>query len=81
MKIGWIKAKQDEESFKVWKNLGLDVYEIEELEKADDMISKLVKENYHTIIISNEIAAFSEDIIKVYNRKDNVNIIISPIIK
>lgn len=77
MKIGWIKSKEDKKSFKLWENLGLDVYKIEELEKTDETISELVKENYHTIIISNEVAAFSEDIIKVYNHKENVNIIIS----
>ena len=78
MKIGWIKAKNDNKSFKVWKNLGLDVYEIEELEETDNMISKLVAQNYHTIFVSNEVAAFSEDIIKVYDNMENVNIIITP---
>ena len=78
MKIGWIKASNDNKSFKLWKNLGLDVYEIENLEKADDMISKLVNDKYHTIIISDEVASFSEDIIKVYDKQDNINIIIAP---
>ena len=78
MKIGWIKAKQDKKSFKMWKNLGMDVFEIEELEKTDDMISELVKKHYHTIILSNEVASFSEDIIKIYNHQENINIIIAP---
>ena len=69
MKIGWIKAKEDTKSFKMWKNLGMDVFEIEELEKTDDMISELVKKHYHTIILSNEVASFSEDIIKGKKKK------------
>ncbi len=78
MKVGWIKAKKDNKSFKIWKNLGLDVYEIEELDKVDNIISELIKEDYHTLVISNEVAGFSEDIIKLYKNMDNVNIIITP---
>lgn len=77
MKISWLKAKNDNRSFKFQKNLGFDVYEIEDLEQTDNKINELVKNNYHTIILSNEIAGFSEDIIKKYSKSDTVNIIIA----
>ena len=40
-------------------------------------IQKLVDKDYRTIVISNELAGFSEDIIKKYNKSKNVNIIIA----
>ena len=77
MRISWLKAKSDDKSFKFQKNMGFDVYEIEDLEKTDNKISELVNTNYHTIILSNEIAGFSTDIIKKYSKDDTVNIIIA----
>lgn len=56
----------------------MDVYEIDNLDQTDEKIKELVKNNYNTIVISNEVAAFSEDIIKKYNKSQNVNIIIAP---
>ena len=47
-------------------------------EKTDEKIRELVDKNYTTIVVSNEVASFSEDIIKKYNRIENVNIIIAP---
>jgi hypothetical protein len=41
---------------------------LEDLENIDEKIRQLVNEQYNTIIISNEAAAFSEDIIKKYAR-------------
>ncbi len=77
MRISWLKSKEDEKSFKFQKNMGFDVYEIEDLETTDNKINELVKKQYHTIIISNEIAGFSTDIIKKYTKDDTVNIIIA----
>lgn len=76
MKISWLKSKNDNKSFKFQKNIGLDVYEIEDLEKTDLKINELTK-NYNTIVISNEVASFSTDIIKKYVKDDNINIIIA----
>ena len=56
----------------------MDVYRIERPEEVDDKMQELVKKHYDTIVISNEVAGFSEDIIKKYQNKKNVNIIISP---
>ena len=78
MAISWLKSSNDKKSFKVFKNLGMDVYEIKDLEKTDDTIKELVEQKYDTIIISNEVASFSSDIVKKYIKSDNINIIIAP---
>ena len=78
MKISWIKSNKDNSSFKIPKAFGLDVFEIEKLENTDLKIKELVKEKYDTIVISNEVASFSEDIIKKYKKRENINIIITP---
>ena len=77
MKWSWLKAKDDDVNFKFQKNLGMDVYEIEDLEKTDEFINKLVEKNYSTIVLSDEIAGFSSDIIKKYKKDDSINIIIA----
>ena len=78
MAISWLKSSNDKKSFKVFKNLGMDVYEINDLEKTDERIKELVEQNYDTIIISNEVASFSGDIVKKYSKTDDINIIIAP---
>ena len=70
MKISWVKYKEDKNSFQIPQNLGMNVLEIEDLEQ-----------NYQTIIVSNEVAAFSEDMIKKYAFSENVTILISPVQK
>lgn len=77
MKISWLKLKEDNNSFKIFKNIGLDVYDIEDGEDTDKKIQELVNKDYRTIVISNELAGFSEDIIKKYNKSQNINIIIA----
>ena len=76
MRISWLKAKEDDRSFRFQKNIGLDVFEIEDLEKTDEKLNEL-SQNYHTIILSNEVASFSGDIIKKYAKDDSINIIIA----
>ena len=77
MKISWIKTKNDNKSFKVLQNLGFDVYALEEPERADEKIKELIKDDYNIIILSNEIASFSNDLFTKYNNQDDVSIIIS----
>lgn len=77
MKISWLKAKGDDKSFKFQKSIGFDVFEIEDLENTDEMLTNLVNNEYSTIVVSNEVASFSTDIIKKYAKNDNVNIIIT----
>ena len=78
MAISWIKSAKDNKSFRIFKGLGMDVYEIEDLDKTDEKIKELVNKDYNTIVISNELASFSQDIIKKYNKTYDVNIIIAP---
>ena len=77
MKISWIKYK-DDDSFKLFKNLGMDVYDIEELDMVDNKLKELVDNDYKTIILSNEVASFSGDIITKYKKSDDIRIIIAP---
>lgn len=77
MRISWLKYKEDNDSFRFQKNMGFDVYEIEDLEKTDSKIKELVDNKYSTIILSNEVAGFSSDIIKKYAKDDSINIIIA----
>ena len=77
MKISCIKTKNDDKSFKVFKNFGIEVYELEDPEKTDKQIKELVDNKYETIILTDEIASFSEDIIKKYRNNNEVNIIIT----
>lgn len=78
MSISWLKSSKDNKSFKVFKGIGLDVFEIDDLDKTDEKIKELINDNYTTIVVSNEVASFSEDIIKKYDRLESVNIIITP---
>lgn len=77
MKWSWLRAKNDDVNFKFQKNIGMDVFEIDDLEKTDELIGKLVDKKYSTIVLSNEVASFSSDIIKKYQKDDSVNIIIA----
>lgn len=77
MKISWLKLKEDTNSFRIFKNIGFDVYDVEDAEDTDKRIQELVNNHYKTIVISNELAGFSEDIIKKYNKSQNINIIIA----
>ena len=78
MKISWIKYKDDKQNFTVFKGLGFPVYELEDLEQTDNLIKDLIQKDYRTIIVTNEVAGFSQDIIKKYKKTDEINIIITP---
>ena len=78
MKFSCIKYAKDLESFRVLENFGAKVVKLENPEDVDTEIKNLYDNNYKTIIFSNEIASFSEDIIKKYNSTENISIIIAP---
>ena len=78
MNFVMLKGSNDKKSFKLFKTLGAQVEEIEDLEKTDEKIKELVYKNYRTIIMTNEVAGFSESIIKKYNKTDDIKIIIAP---
>lgn len=78
MKISWIKQEKDNENFKIAERLGMEVHRLNNPEEVDKMMQELTSQNYNMIILSNEIAGFSEDIIKKYQNSKDINIIISP---
>ena len=76
MKISWIKEQNDNKNFTVAEKMGLSVYKLENPEEVDKLMEDLVKQDFHTIILSNQLAGFSEDIIKKYKNDKQINIII-----
>lgn len=77
MKVSWIKYEKDNNSFKIPEALGFNVYKLKNPEQTDEKIKELMKQEYKMIVVSNEIASFSGDIITKYNHDKNVNIIIA----
>lgn len=78
MKITLMKRKDDNESFKMFERMGMDICKIDDLETTDEKLKELINQKYTTIVMTNEVAGFSENIIKKYNKTDGVNIIIAP---
>ena len=55
----------------------MDVFSVNSTENVDNKIDELIKSNYNTIIVSNDVAGLSEKINKEYLYNKNVNIVIS----
>lgn len=77
MKVSWVKLENDEKSFRWPENLGFDVFSIKNNDDVDNKIDELISNKYNTIIVSNDVASFSQKINREYLRNKNVNIIIS----
>lgn len=77
MKISWIKYEKDKKSFRLPEILGFDVFYLEDLEKTDETVKSLIQKDYDTIVLSNDVAGFSEDIIKKYQKNKDIKIVIS----
>lgn len=77
MRISWIKYEKDDINFIIPERLGMKVERLENPDEVDNKMKELISEKYNTIILSNEIAGFSSDIIKKYQNNSNVNIIIT----
>lgn len=78
MKTLCIKYKNDKYSFRFAKMLGMSVIEIEDLETIDNKLEELKKKDYTSVMITNEVASFSENIINKYSKDSSFNIIIIP---
>ncbi len=78
MKMTLLKSTNDKKSFKFFEVLGAEVHQIDDLEDTDIKIKELIKNDYTTIIVTNEVASFSESIIKRYNKTKDIKIIIAP---
>ena len=77
MKISWLKYEKDKKSFRLPQALGFDVFLLNDLDKTDETMKKLIQQHYDTIVLSNEVAGFSEDIIKKYQKDKEIIIVIS----
>ena len=77
MKISWLKYEKDKKSFRLPQALGFDVFLLDDLDKTDENMKKLIQQHYDTIVLSNEVAGFSEDIIKKYQKDKEIKIVIS----
>lgn len=77
MKISFIKYDK-ENIFFLPKLVGINVEEIKEPDKIDEKMIELKNQNYTTIVISSELASFSENIISKYKYDESFNIIILP---
>lgn len=77
MKVSWIKSINDKESFKLPENLGFNVISLKDNDEVDSKIDELIANHCNTIILSNEIAGFSQKINNEYIKMKNIDIIIS----
>ena len=66
MRISWLKLDNDNKNFKIPTNFGMDVFSVNSTENVDNKIDELIRKNYNTIIVSNDVAGLSEKIITVY---------------
>lgn len=78
MKLSWIKLEKDHQNFQMVEKLGMSVQHLQSPEQIDEKLEELIKQDYDTIMISNELAGFSENIIKKYQKENRIKIIISP---
>lgn len=76
MKISWIKSETDYNNFRIPELLGLDVFYLNNNDDIDKKIDELILNKYNTIIISKDLAGFSQKINKEYTKDQNVDIII-----
>lgn len=76
-KISYIKSIHDKTSFNFFKNIGMYGVELDDLENVDNTLNHLIKENYTTFFITNEVAGYSDDLFKKYYNSKDINIIIA----
>lgn len=77
MKISFIKYEKGK-NYQIPKVFGLNVEELKEPEQIDEKIEELKERRYTTIVIPNELASFSENVINKYKYDSTINIIITP---
>lgn len=77
MRVSFIKYEK-EKNYQIPKLLGMNIEEIKRPDQIDEKIEQLKKDKYTTIVIPNELASFSENIINKYKYDNTLNIIITP---
>lgn len=78
MKISIIKSKKEKETFDLARSVGVNVIELSQSEDVDKTIEELINNDCKNIILTNQVAGFSEDIIKKYVNSKEINIFIAP---
>lgn len=78
MKIAFIKSEKDEENYIIPKVFGMTLSQIKKPEEIDNKIEEFRKQKYNAIVITNELASFSEKIINRYKYDESIKIIITP---
>ena len=76
MSVVWLKLYNDEKSFKLLENLGFNVYKIYKDENIDFKIDELIRKDNNTIVLTNEVASFSNKINNEYKKNKKIKIII-----
>ena len=64
MKMSFIKYDKDKKNFKIPELLGWDVFYLHDLEETDNKIKELIQKDYDTIVVSDQVASFSQNMIK-----------------
>lgn len=77
MKMSFIKYDKDKKNFKIPELLGWDVFYLHDLEETDNKIKELIQKDYDTIVVSDQVASFSQDMTKKYKNNNDIKIIIS----
>lgn len=77
MRVSWVKLENDKKSFRLPENLGFDVFCVNGSDNVDDKIDELITKDYSTIVVTNDVAGFSQKINQEYLKNKKVNIVIS----
>lgn len=77
MKVTFIKYEK-EKNYQIPRLLGMNIEEIKRPELIDEKIEELKQQHCTTIVITNELASFSQNIINKYRYDSSLNIIITP---
>lgn len=77
MKVSWIKSISDNKNFKLPELLGFDVFSLKDNENIDKKIDELISKEYNTIVISKDLAGFSQKINSDYIKNKKIDIIIN----
>ena len=72
----YIKYKNEKQKIFLNANFGVEVIEIDDAEEIDNVLKNISNKKSTTIFMSDEIASFSEDIVKKYRRDKNIKIMI-----
>ena len=78
MKLAWIKYDK-ESNFEKLEELGFNIvklHNLEELDNTDQKIDELIRKDYNTIVITNQVAGYSENMIDKYSKMEDIRIII-----